>query len=57
MFKTSIRISFVGPKTLRKRVREYAKEKGTYLGIAFKELIEAGLDVKEKEKQLKLPLK
>lgn len=56
MFPSSIKISFEGPKSLRKKVRAYAKAKGTYLGIAYQELILAGLEVKQKETQLELPL-
>ena len=56
MFENSSRIVFIGPKALHRRVKAYAKAQGKYIGVAYTELILKGLERKQKDKQLDLPL-
>lgn len=57
MFEKSKSIAFEGPPSLHKKVKAYAKSQGKYIGVAFTELILAGLEVMQKNKQIDLPLK
>lgn len=50
-------ISFMGTETLHNKVRVYAREHRMALGDAFEELILIGLEIKNKQKQLVLPIK